>query len=183
MALSDEYDDQAINGDGQSPNVNGLINQLTNPADPTNVADFDALVAAFADQIDGLWASRIREVSIVANVDAYKLAAKKFRDRPSTPGTGAASAWATPRSRDYAQMKTGGFWTNKRMPATASNIARSIVYRMVPDGAADRVSPDLGHHLDGRHLYKEVDPLSLNPRKGPVYIGLNGRSSAHRQPS
>ena len=52
---------------------------------------------------------------------------------------------------DYAQEKTGGFWTNKRMPATAPNIARHRLPHR-PDGAADRVSPDLGHRLDRRHL-------------------------------
>ena len=30
---------------------------------------------------------------------------------------------------DYAMTHTGGWWTNKRMPATASNIARGIVHR------------------------------------------------------
>ena len=79
--LSDAYDSQCINGDGTAPNVEGLIDQLTNPADPTAVAGFDDFVEAFADQIDGLWASTLRDVSILANVDAYKLSAKKFRDR------------------------------------------------------------------------------------------------------
>ena len=31
MALSDAYDDQAVNGNGTSPNVTGLIKQLTDP--------------------------------------------------------------------------------------------------------------------------------------------------------
>ena len=65
MALSNAYDNQCINGNGTAPNVNGLINQLTNPADPTAVASFDAFVTAFADQIDGLWASMMTEVGIV----------------------------------------------------------------------------------------------------------------------
>ena len=30
---------------------------------------------------------------------------------------------------DYLKLVTAGFWTNKRMPATASNIARGILYR------------------------------------------------------
>lgn len=79
--MSDAYDGQCINGDGQAPNVNGLVKQLTDPSNPTTVAGFDDFVEAFADQIDGLWASTLRDVSILANVDAYKLSAKKFRDR------------------------------------------------------------------------------------------------------
>ena len=52
MALSDEYDRQCINGDGTAPNVEGLIDQLTDPTNPTAVATF---LSAAADQIDGLW--------------------------------------------------------------------------------------------------------------------------------
>ena len=79
--LSDAYDTQCINGNGTPPNVEGLVAQLTDPTNPTSVAGFDDFVEAFADQIDGLWASTLREVSILANVDSYKLSAKKFRDR------------------------------------------------------------------------------------------------------
>ena len=81
MALSDAYDTQAINGGGTAPAISGLIHQLTNPTDPTAIATFDAFVASFADQIDGLWAGTMRDIAIVANVDAYKLSAKTFRDR------------------------------------------------------------------------------------------------------
>ncbi len=45
-ALSDAYDNQCINGSGTAPNVNGLIAQLTDPTNPTAVADFDAFVSA-----------------------------------------------------------------------------------------------------------------------------------------
>ena len=81
MALSDALDSQIINGNGTSPNIEGLINQLTDPTNPSAIAGFDDYVAAFADQIDGLWAGRVSDVAIVANVAAYKLSAKTFRDR------------------------------------------------------------------------------------------------------
>ena len=137
MALSDEYDDQAINGDGSTPNVNGLVNQLTDPTNPTAIATFDDWVEAFADQIDGLWASMMTDVSIVANVDAYKLAARSFR--------GAATAGAPNQTAaDYLREATGGFWTNKRMPATASTIARGIVYRMGRMGLRTACHPTWG---------------------------------------
>ena len=123
MALSDEYDEQCIAGNGTSPNVAGLINQLTDPSNPTTIATFDSLVATFADQIDGLWASAVRDVSIVANVDAYKLSAKTYRGTAANGGPAITFA-------DYAREAFGGWWTNKRMPATAATIARGIVYRM-----------------------------------------------------
>ena len=47
MALSDEYDDQAINGGGTSPRtIDGLVNQLTDPTNPTAVSDFAAYLAS-----------------------------------------------------------------------------------------------------------------------------------------
>ena len=144
MALSDEYDDQCINGDGQTPNVNGLINQLTNPADPTAVADFDAFVAAFADQIEGLWAGTMRDVSLVANVDAFKVSAKTFRDRVIDTGQRGGVSLGDVSFADYAQERTGGWWTNKRMPATAATIARAIVYRKGRMGLRTACHPTWG---------------------------------------
>ena len=121
--LSDAYDNQCINGNGSAPNVNGLINQLTNPTDPTAVSAFDDFVQAFANQIDGLWASRMSEVVIVPNVEAYKLAARAFRGTAANGGPVETAAM-------WLDRVTGGFWTNNRMPATGSTIARGIVYRM-----------------------------------------------------
>lgn len=139
MALSDEYDEQCIAGNGTSPNVEGLIKQLTDPTDPTAVADFDAYLKAFSDQIDGLWASMLSEVAIVANVDAYKLSATKFRDVGTNNGHRGDTSFA-----DYARTHTGGWWTNKRMPATASNIARGIVHRKGRAGLTTAVHPTWG---------------------------------------
>ncbi len=144
MALSDAYDNQAVNGDGNAPNVNGLINQLTDPANPTAVAGFDDFVAAFADQIEGLWAGTMRDVSLVANVDAYKLSAKTFRDRVIDTGQRGGVSLGDQSFADYAAEKTGGWWTNKRMPATASTIARGIVYRMGRPGLRTACHPTWG---------------------------------------
>ena len=140
MALSDEYDDQAINGNGTAPNIEGLIAQLTNPDDPTALATFDGFLRAFSDQIDGLWASTMRDVSLVANVDAYKLSARTFRD---SAGTNPADLGDTSFA-DYAMERTGGWWTNKRMPATASTLARAIVYRMGRMGVRTACHPTWG---------------------------------------
>ena len=132
--LSDAYDGQCINGDGQAPNVEGLVKQLTNPSDPTDVAGFDAFLAAFADQIDGLWASKMADVAIVANVDAYKLSATAFRDAGNNDRGSISFA-------DYATQHTAGWWTNKRMPATASKSARGIVHRKGRTGLKTAAHP------------------------------------------
>ena len=134
--LSDAYDSQCINGSGVAPNVEGLVKQLTDPTDPTAVADFDAFLAAFADQIDGLWASRMGEVAVVTNPDAYKLSAKAFRDVGTNNGHRGDISFA-----DYATSHTAGWWANKRMPATASMIARGIVHRKGRMGLKTAVHP------------------------------------------
>ena len=139
MALSNALDNQTINGNGTAPNIEGLIAQLTDPTDPTAVAAFDDFVAAFADQVDGLWASMPSEVAIVANVDSYKLSAKTFRD-----GTGGQSRAGEMAFSDYAKAHYGGWFTNARMPATASTIARGIVHRMGRMGLRTACLPTWG---------------------------------------
>ena len=135
--LSDEYDQQCISGDGSAPNVNGLINQLTNPTDPTTVATFDDFVASFVDQVDGLWAMTGKDVAIVTNPDAWKLSAKTFRDIATADLGDMAFS-------DYAMGHFGGWWCNSRMPATASTIARGIVYRKGKPGLRTASHPTWG---------------------------------------
>ena len=122
LALSDELDDQAINGDGQAPNLTGMFERLTDPAAPGAIADFDRFVGTFADGIDGLWANTIKDIGIVAGVDTYKLSARTFRDI-ATADLGAISF------ADYAMQNFGGWWTNSRMPAPAANDQAAILYR------------------------------------------------------
>ena len=133
MSLSDEYDDQIINGNGTTPNINGLINQLTDPTDPGTTADFAAFLASASESVDGLWASMLSEVAIVANVDAYRLSATVFRANSSDLSFS-----------DYAREALAGWWTNKRMPATASMIARAIVFRMGRPGLRTACCPTWG---------------------------------------
>ena len=122
--MGEQYDLQALNGNGTSPNIKGLIPTLTAPTNPTAVADFDTFLATFADAVDGLWASRVADVAMLVNVDSYRLAAKAFRDVGTSNGHRGDISFA-----DYAITHTGGFATNKRMPDIASNIATGIAVR------------------------------------------------------
>ena len=87
LVMSHTYDGQCINGDGVAPNVTGLIKLLTDPDNPTTIAGFDDYLQSFSDAIEGLWASELSQVSIVANVDAYKRSAT-----PDVPGRGRGGA-------------------------------------------------------------------------------------------
>ena len=122
LALSDQLDDQAINGNGTAPNLSGIFQRLTDPTAPTAVAGFDDFVAAFAGGVDGLWANTVKEVAIVAGVETYRLSTRTFRDATGQDlGDKAFS--------DYAMAMYGGWWTNSRMPDPASNIQQAILYR------------------------------------------------------
>ena len=112
-----------LNGDGSSDDLIGFFERLDDPTAPAaGVIDFDGFIAAFADGIDGLWASTMGEVSIVAGPDTYKLSAKTFRDRIiDTAQRGGVSLGSTSFA-DYATAHTAGWWTNKRMPATDANV-------------------------------------------------------------
>ena len=164
LALSDELDKQAINGDGQAPNLTGILQRLGNPADPTAIADFDAFVAAFANGVDGLWAGTMGEVAIVGGVSTYRLSAETFRD----PSTGTAGGRGAMAFSDYAMQHTGGWWTNKRMPdADARQLPSGDP---VPQGPLDdgrgrgdangRLSA-LERNLDRRHLFRQREGRAL----------------------
>ena len=157
-ALSDGLDNQAITGDGQAPNIAGLIGQLTDPANPGAVVLFDTFLKSFSDQLDGLWASRMKDVMIVANVDAYKLAANTFRGTAANGGPAVTFA-------DYAAMATGGFSTNKRMPATDATVARGIVYRKGRTGLRTACLPTWGSLA--------VDDIYSDAASGQRHFTLN----------
>ena len=130
LALSDELDKQALNGDGNAPNLTGIFQRLTDPNAPAaGVETFDRLVAIFAGGIDGLWANTVKDIGIVAGVDTYVLATKTFRDRVIDTGQRGGVSLGDESFADYAMRLYGGFWTNKRMPAAASNIQAGILYR------------------------------------------------------
>ena len=121
LVLSDALDSQAINSNGTAPNLAGIFQRLTNPTNPTAVADFDAFAAAHAGGIDGLWANTLKDVSIVAGPATMALSARTFQSATNYKGELSAAA--------YAMANTGGWWTNKRMPDAASTIQQAILYR------------------------------------------------------
>ena len=139
LVLSDELDDQIINGvfvDGTNNDLNGIFQALTDPTDPTAVAKFDDFVATFANGVDGLWSSTLKDVAVACGPSTYQLSAKTFRDVGTNNGHRGDIAFS-----DYAMAHTGGWWTNKRMPAAASNIQQAILHRKGRSGMRTAVCP------------------------------------------
>ena len=121
LVLSDELDKQGLNGAGASADLNGIFQALTDPSDPTVIADFDAFAEVHAGGIDGLWSLTLKDVAVVVGPATMQLAAQTFQTATSYKGEMSAAA--------YAMAQTGGLWTNARMPDAASTIQQAILYR------------------------------------------------------
>ena len=63
----------------------------------------------------------------------YGLAARTFQAATNYKGELSAAS--------YAMNQTGGFWTNKRMPAAAGDVQQAILYRMGRPGMRTAVCP------------------------------------------
>lgn len=119
LALSDELDKQAINGDGQGANLTGLFARLDDPAAPAaEPEDWGRFLAIQASGIDGLWASMLSEVNLLVGVETYRRAATTFQGDDAEQSAAA-----------YMTANGGGFWTNKRMPVKNAHIQQGILYR------------------------------------------------------
>ena len=136
LTMGNELDDQVINGDGQGDNLAGMFQQLTDVADAAALVDFDAFVEAVADGVDGLWASSVKDIAIIAGPDTYKLSAKTFQTAANYKGELSAAS--------YLMKETGGWSTNKRMPDTAATLQKGILHRMGRKGIKTAVCPHWG---------------------------------------
>ncbi len=153
--LSNSMDNQIINGDGNAPNLNGIINQLGNPGAPAAAVEtFDRWVSLVAAVVDGLWANSLQEISSIWNPDAYVQAASKFR---GTDGDMTAAS--------YLMEKTAGFRANSRMPAKAAHIATGIAARLGQPGIARAVVPSWGRLT--------VDDIYTDSGKGQRHITVS----------
>ena len=131
--LSNEYDKQVIAGNGTSPNVEGLIGQMNDPTNPSDIATYDLFVSGAMEGVDGLWAKTLRDVRLIVNPVTYRLAGTKFR---GNNGLETAAAHLT--------GQLGSFSTNSRMPAKASNVAKAIIYRAGRPGIRTAIHPTWG---------------------------------------
>ena len=118
--IEDKRDQLAINGQAasgnDSPAVDGIINSLTDPSNPTAIATYAEYLAAYDDQVDGKYAMSSEEVRLLVNASIYK------HSMGLTVGTEARGGLL----RDRLPMSR--FRVSGNMPATASSIDRAIAY-------------------------------------------------------
>ena len=116
-SMTDQYNDQLLNGNGTSPNLNGLLAQLTDPSAPASgVEDWPRFVAKSSSAIDGLHAYETGDVRSFVGVETYRLGASVFR---GTDGPISVAA--------YLKQTTGGFLATGRLTAPASHIQQGIL--------------------------------------------------------
>ncbi len=127
LAMRDRLDLLGLTGDGTGANPNGLLTQLTDPTDPTTVIDWNGFTAAVSDGIDGgPWAETMMAVRILCNPETQRLAVRTFKDGTGFGGEMTAAA--------YLRTNSAGFFSSRRMPDSASNIAQAIRARMGTTG-------------------------------------------------
>ena len=131
MVLSDALDNQLLNGDGTAPNLNGILQQLTDPSAPASGAEtFSRFSAAFASHIDGLYATTPGEVRALMGPHTLRHAAATFATNDDS-----TSAFA------HAMANFGGMRATKRIADPSSNIQQCVVRRGNPAGDRVAVAP------------------------------------------
>ena len=152
--LSDELDNQAVNGSGSGDGtLNGLLNILADPDAPeANAETFARYVAAAAGHVDGLFAVDLSGVRQLVGVKTYGHMAGAFRANEDSM---TAEGWLSTR--------TGGVRTSRRIADPDSNVQQAIVRRANPMGDRVAVMPT----WEGVQLIR--DPYT-GARKGEVAV-------------
>ena len=119
MVLADTLDAQILNGDNTGANLNGILTQLTDAADPGAVVTFDSALKTYVDQIDGLLARGIPNVRALVGTDTVKALEVLFRSNDT----------AYVPSAPYLRMNTGGLRASNRIPdQSAGKVQKAVAY-------------------------------------------------------
>ena len=164
LALSDEIDNQLLNGTGSGNDLTGMFQRLTDPSDPVaGLETWERFLAIQSGAIDGLWATMLSHVSLLVGAETYRLACAVFR---GVDGPKSAASYMTEMGAPGA-----AFWTNKRMPDPVSDVQAGIVCRkgrtMDPSPMRLAVAPIWG---GGNGGYVGIDDVYSGRRAGERYF-------------
>ena len=116
--MSDQLDDQILNGDNTGANLNGLLTELTDPAAPASGAEtLPRYATALSSHVDGLQAYTNRDVRALVGVATY------------AHMSGVIQADGTESAASYVERVYGGLRSTGRIAEPASNIQQAIVRR------------------------------------------------------
>ena len=159
LAVSDELDDQMLNGAGANDDLIGVFERLTDPSAPAaGVESWTRFLAIQSGGIDGLWASELSHIGLVVGPETYRFAAATFQ------GTDSEDSAAS-----YLKRMGDSFVTNSRMPDTATNVQQGILCRkgrsMMPTPMRTAVCPHWG--------YFTIDDIYTGALKGQRRFVIN----------
>ncbi len=77
MVMGDQFDEQLINGNGTSPNVSGLFQELTDPTNPSAEATYDDYRTTATAELDGKMARTESDIRILMGLSTWKHARGK----------------------------------------------------------------------------------------------------------
>ena len=130
MSLGNELDDLLLKGDpsGTATDPKGLLPAIGSaPTDPTAVASWDDYVALAADRIDGLWATGLDSVRLLANHKVVRAAEKTYLVKGASDTENAAS---TTSAASYLRAEAAGFMGRARMPDdTTTKVGQVVAFR------------------------------------------------------
>lgn len=132
LVMSSELDDVGLVGDHSATPAepDGLLTQLADPANPTEVIDWAGFVALASDGIDGgPWAEDMTAVRLLVNAETMRLAETTFRE-PHVPNTdNNADTGGEMSAAAYLRAHCSALMASSRMPATASTFAQVLRFR------------------------------------------------------
>ena len=131
QVLSDQLDGQLLNGDNQSPNLNGILAQLTDPSVPDADAEtFTRFAAAFASHVDGLYATVPGAVRALVGPHTIRHMIGTFQTNDDS-----VSAY------QHLTTNFGGVRASRRIANPASTIQQAVIRRGNPAGDRVAVAP------------------------------------------
>ena len=115
MSLSNAVEEQILNGDGVAPNINGLLQRLTDPTAASTKDTPGSYVSTVAGSLDGIHGYTLGDLRTLAGKATYQAMASGYFD---STAVSVAS---------YLDTYTGGLRMSDRIPDVASDVQAGIV--------------------------------------------------------
>ena len=115
QSLSNAVEEQLLNGDGVAPNINGLLQRLTDPDEAMEKHTPVSYVSTIAGSLDGVHGYTLNDLRTLAGKATYQAMASGYFDATAVS---AAS---------YLDTHTGGVRMSDRIPDVASSVQPGIV--------------------------------------------------------
>ena len=115
QSLSNAVEEQLLNGDGVAPNINGLLQRLTDPDEAMEKHTPGSYVKTVAGSLDGIHGYTLGDLRTLAGKQTYQAMASGYFD-----STAVSTA-------SYLDTYTGGVRMSDRIPDVASSVQPGIV--------------------------------------------------------